>query len=82
MEGGKFQVFAINCAHLGCPGRWFEQSRLFLCPCHGGAYYEDGSRASGPPPRGLYEYNHKIEGGDLLVQGGFIPTLARPLSTA
>jgi Rieske Fe-S protein len=82
MEGGKFQVFAINCAHLGCPVRWFEQSRLFLCPCHGGAYYEDGSRASGPPPRGLYEYNHKIEGGDLLVQGGFIPTLARPLSTA
>ncbi len=46
--GNKFQVFAINCAHLGCPVRWFAQSKLFLCPCHGGAYYEDGSRASGP----------------------------------
>jgi len=82
MEGQKFQVFAINCAHLGCPVRWFAQSRLFMCPCHGGVYYEDGSRASGPPPRGLYEYNHKIENGELLVQGGFIPTLARPLSKA
>ena len=49
-----FQVFAINCAHLGCPVRWFPESRLFMCPCHGGVYYEDGSRASGPPPRGLY----------------------------
>jgi menaquinol-cytochrome c reductase iron-sulfur subunit len=82
IDGGKFQVFAINCAHLGCPVRWFEQSRLFLCPCHGGAYYEDGSRASGPPPRGLYEYEYKIENNDLLVKGGFIPTLARPLSAS
>src|SRR5262245_31573961 len=28
----KFQVFAINCAHLGCPVRWFPQSKLFMCP--------------------------------------------------
>ena len=49
----SFQVFAINCAHLGCPVRWFPQSRLFMCPCHGGAYYEDGSRASGSAGAGL-----------------------------
>jgi menaquinol-cytochrome c reductase iron-sulfur subunit len=82
IDGRKFQVFAINCAHLGCPVRWFEQSRLFLCPCHGGAYYEDGSRASGPPPRGLFHYDYKIENNELLVKGGFIPTLAQPLSTS
>jgi menaquinol-cytochrome c reductase iron-sulfur subunit len=28
-----FQVFAINCTHLGCPVRWFQESRLFMCPC-------------------------------------------------
>jgi hypothetical protein len=33
----EFQVFAINCAHLGCPVRWFPKSQLFTCPCHGGA---------------------------------------------
>jgi len=49
VDDQTFQVFAINCAHLGCPVRWFPQSSLFMCPCHGGAYYEDGSRASGPP---------------------------------
>ena len=76
IEGAKFQVFAINCAHLGCPVRWFAESKLFLCPCHGGAYYEDGARASGPPERGLFEYQHKIEGGKLMIVAGKMPTLA------
>jgi Rieske Fe-S protein len=79
VDDRTFQVFAINCTHLGCPVRWFPGSRLFMCPCHGGAFYEDGSRASGPPERGLYEYQHKIEGGNLIVLGGYIPTLAEPL---
>lgn len=70
----QFQVFAVNCAHLGCPVRWFPQSGLFLCPCHGGAYYRDGSRAAGPPERGMFEYPHKIENGLVLIQGGELPT--------
>ncbi|HUH62654.1 MAG TPA: Rieske 2Fe-2S domain-containing protein [Terracidiphilus sp.] len=74
--GNDFQVFAINCAHLGCPVRWFAQSNLFLCPCHGGVYYRDGSRASGPPERGLFEYDHKIVDGNLMIYAGKVPTLA------
>lgn len=74
VNGQTFQVFAINCAHLGCPVRWFPQSSLFMCPCHGGAYYQDGSRASGPPERGLFEYDYKVEGGKLLIKAGEIPT--------
>jgi quinol---cytochrome c reductase iron-sulfur subunit, bacillus type len=77
--GDQFQVFAVNCAHLGCPVRWFQQSRLFMCPCHGGVYYEDGSRASGPPPRGLFEYEYEIRQGQLWVRGGQLPTLAGPV---
>ena len=45
----KFLVFAMNLRHLGCPVTWFPQSGLFMCPCHGGVYYEDGRRRSGPP---------------------------------
>jgi menaquinol-cytochrome c reductase iron-sulfur subunit len=78
----KFQVFAINCTHLGCPVRWFPQSGLFMCPCHGGAYYADGARASGPPPRGLFEYNFKIESGQIWIKAGQVPTLAQPPSQA
>ncbi|MGA2219018.1 MAG: Rieske 2Fe-2S domain-containing protein [Terracidiphilus sp.] len=76
ISGNSFQVFAINCAHLGCPVRWFAQSKLFLCPCHGGAYYEDGSRASGPPERGLFVYTYKISTGALMISAGKMPTLA------
>jgi len=76
LEGQKFQVFAINCAHLGCPVRWFPQSGLFMCPCHGGAYYADGARASGPPERGLFEYPYKVEAGNLFIKAGEIPTPA------
>jgi Rieske Fe-S protein len=76
----QFQVFAVNCAHLGCPVRWFAQSKLFLCPCHGGAYYEDGSRASGPPERGLFEYRYQLTGGSLMIHAGDMPTLATQAS--
>jgi Rieske Fe-S protein len=76
----QFQVFAINCAHLGCPVRWFAQSKLFLCPCHGGAYYEDGTRASGPPERGLFEYQYQLAGDSLLIHAGDMPTLATQAS--
>jgi Rieske Fe-S protein len=74
VAGDKFQVFAINCAHLGCPVRWFPQSGLFMCPCHGGAYYRDGARASGPPERGLFEYPYKVENGLVTIQAGELPT--------
>ena len=76
VQGERFQVFAINCAHLGCPVRWFSQSGLFMCPCHGGVYYEDGSHASGPPPRGLFEYEYRVQNGRLLIEAGQLPTLS------
>jgi len=72
----EFKVFAVNCAHLGCPVRWFPQSQLFMCPCHGGVYYADGSRASGPPERGLFTYNYRIASGQLQIDAGQMPTLS------
>jgi Rieske Fe-S protein len=74
IDADRFQVFAVNCAHLGCPVRWFPQSGLFMCPCHGGAYYRDGSRASGPPERGLFEYRYEVRKGVLTIEAGELPT--------
>ncbi|HTR24014.1 MAG TPA: Rieske (2Fe-2S) protein [Terriglobales bacterium] len=81
VAGERFQVFAINCAHLGCPVRWFPQSGLFMCPCHGGAYYRDGARASGPPERGLFEYPYKVENGLVTIQAGELPTPGAAIAT-
>ena len=48
-----FTAFSINCTHLGCPVNWRPDADLFLCPCHGGVYYADGTVAGGPPPHAL-----------------------------
>jgi Rieske Fe-S protein len=74
--GNTFTVFAVNCAHLGCPVRWFPQSELFMCPCHGGVYYSNGDRAAGPPERGLFTYDYHVTGGKLMINAGQMPTLA------
>jgi Rieske Fe-S protein len=71
----QFLILAMNCAHLGCPVSWFPQSGLFMCPCHGGVYYADGERASGPPPRGLFHCVWRIRDGKLEVQAPHYPTL-------
>jgi menaquinol-cytochrome c reductase iron-sulfur subunit len=66
---GEFTAFGLNCTHLGCPVNWREGAELFLCPCHGGVYYADGSVAGGPPPRPLVRFQVRIaEGNRVQVQ--------------
>ena len=55
-----FTAYGLNCTHLGCPVNWRQGAELFLCPCHGGVYYADGSVAGGPPPRPLVRYSVRI----------------------
>ena len=76
----RFLVLAVNCAHLGCPVSWFPQSGLFMCPCHGGVYYGNGERASGPPPRGLFRCEWRLHNGQLEIQAPHYPTLHDPLA--
>jgi menaquinol-cytochrome c reductase iron-sulfur subunit len=77
----QFLVFAMNCAHLGCPVTWFPQSGLFMCPCHGGVYYEDGQRASGPPTRGLFQCVWRIRDNQLEIQAPHLPTMQNTLGS-
>jgi menaquinol-cytochrome c reductase iron-sulfur subunit len=70
----EFIAFAVNCTHLGCPVNWRAEAQLFLCPCHGGVYYADGTVAGGPPPRRLPQYDLRIADGDR------VEVLTRPLT--
>jgi len=78
-EGGPemFQVFNVNCTHLGCPVNWQADAKIFLCPCHGGVFYEDGTVAGGPPQRPLFERGWEVSGGQLLVRQQGLPTVKR-----
>jgi menaquinol-cytochrome c reductase iron-sulfur subunit len=69
----SFTAFSANCTHLGCPVRWMEGAELFMCPCHGGVYYSDGSVAAGPPPRPLFRYNVRVENGEVKINSVVVP---------
>jgi menaquinol-cytochrome c reductase iron-sulfur subunit len=70
----EFTAFGLNCTHLGCPVNWRAGAELFLCPCHGGVYYADGSVAGGPPPRPLVRFSVRITADDT------VQVLTRPLT--
>jgi Rieske Fe-S protein len=39
----------------------------FICPCHGGAYDQEGNRTAGPPVRALDRYEFSIRNGHLIL---------------
>jgi len=59
-ESDGFTAFSVSCTHLGCPVRWRAEAKLFLCPCHGGVYNQDGTVAAGPPPKPLPRYPTRV----------------------
>jgi menaquinol-cytochrome c reductase iron-sulfur subunit len=66
----QFTALSINCTHLGCPVRWVATAELFMCPCHGGVYYKDGTVAAGPPPRPLRGFPVRVNNGNVEIQAG------------
>lgn len=75
-SANQFIAFTVNCSHLGCPVRWRPDANLFMCPCHGGVYYQDGQVAAGPPKRALGQYSVRIRGGQVEVLTSPIPIFA------
>jgi menaquinol-cytochrome c reductase iron-sulfur subunit len=73
VDATTFIAFSINCTHLGCPVRWLATANLFMCPCHGGVYYQDGTVAAGPPPSPLPRYPVRVKDGDVQIQTAPIP---------
>jgi Rieske Fe-S protein len=69
-DGRNYLVLSNICTHLGCPVRWDDRVRAYLCPCHGGMFAADGRVLKGPPPRPLLRLPHKFEGGVLYVRVG------------
>ncbi len=73
VDENNFIAFSLNCTHLGCPVRWLASAKLFMCPCHGGVYYEDGTVAAGPPPLPLPRYETRVKDGQVQILTAPIP---------
>ncbi len=42
-----------TCPHLGCTVQYFEQEKMFVCPCHQSKFSPDGKYISGPAKKDL-----------------------------
>lgn len=59
-------VMSLGCTHQLCLLQ--AQPDSYVCPCHGSIFDADGSRRSGPAPRGLPWYQCRLNAqGELLV---------------
>ena len=62
------QVLSTICPHAGCEVAWEQPNNRFACPCHESYFAADGSRISGPSPRGLDALPTRVQDGKLQVQ--------------
>jgi menaquinol-cytochrome c reductase iron-sulfur subunit len=73
LDETTFLAFSANCTHLGCPVRWERRAELFMCPCHGGVFYADGSVAAGPVPAPLEGFPVRVRDGRVEIGTEGIP---------
>jgi menaquinol-cytochrome c reductase iron-sulfur subunit len=66
-RGTPYIAISTRCAHLGCPVRWVDAAKKFICPCHGGVYDLLGRRVGGPPVRPLDRFYTRVVGEDVQV---------------
>jgi menaquinol-cytochrome c reductase iron-sulfur subunit len=66
-----YVAISTRCAHLGCPVRYIQASRKFVCPCHGGVYGFEGQVEGGPPVRPLDRFYTRVRAGRVEVGDRF-----------
>jgi menaquinol-cytochrome c reductase iron-sulfur subunit len=64
---GDFVAISTRCMHLGCPVRYVDASKKFICPCHGGVYDFTGKVSGGPPVRPLDHFYVRVKDGHVQV---------------
>lgn len=73
-RGDGFLALSQQCTHLGCLVPWDAEKREFHCPCHGGAFDENGAVKGGPPPRPLDLVALEISDGAIVADTSKLTT--------
>jgi len=66
-DGASVATFSDACTHLSCRVNWRDETEVFFCPCHDGAFNVDGEVVAGPPPRPLDQFENRIENGQIQI---------------
>ena len=51
LTGDTLSVVSAKCTHRGCEVGWHQDTRQFVCPCHGAAFAADGKNLHGTTRR-------------------------------
>ncbi|MBJ7353840.1 MAG: Rieske (2Fe-2S) protein [Thermoleophilaceae bacterium] len=70
-QSWPFVAISNRCAHLGCPVRYIEAAKSFICPCHGGTYNFEGEVTGGPPVRPLDRFETYVQNGRVMLGARF-----------
>jgi Rieske Fe-S protein len=65
-RGDAVECFSATCPHLGCT-IGHDDTSGFFCPCHESAFAPDGTRITGPSPRGLDRLKTRVVDGSVEV---------------
>jgi len=66
-----FIALSNVCPHLGCRVHWETQNHRFYCPCHNGAFDQQGRATQGPPfdaRQSLARFPLSVENGLLFIE--------------
>jgi quinol---cytochrome c reductase iron-sulfur subunit, bacillus type len=63
----RFIALSTRCMHLGCPVRYVEAAKRFICPCHGGVYDFQGDVSGGPPVRPLDRFYTRVRNNQVEI---------------
>jgi Rieske Fe-S protein len=66
-NGDRIAALERRCTHLGCPVRYVEHSRRFICPCHGAVFDDRGRPVGGPAKQPLRRWETRVRDGQLQV---------------
>ncbi|MFH1572141.1 MAG: Rieske 2Fe-2S domain-containing protein [Gemmatimonadota bacterium] len=64
---GEYRAFSAVCSHLNCTVQYREDHQQIWCACHNGTFDLKGKVISGPPPKGLDEFQVDLRGEEIVV---------------
>lgn len=69
LAGDKIVALNAACPHVKCILHFDDKLGEYACPCHASFFKPDGTRISGPAPRGMDPAIFVVENGQVVVSG-------------
>lgn len=66
-ESDNYKGLVLTCTHTACTLHYQESTGTFLCGCHGGEFYKNGTVKAPPPQRDMTKLIIRQHGDELWV---------------